>query len=89
MTLTVPCTWGCGATWALTGHSAHDGAQAMLQRIHEERECPRLTCECGHPIREHQTGEGMWTGFCYADASTDTDPTAQCKCESPTQEGGR
>ena len=46
-----------------------------------------MTCECGHPVNEHQTGEGAWTGFCYADASTPTDPTRQCKCEQPTPMG--
>jgi len=45
-----------------------------------------VICDCGHLISQHQTGEGVWTGFCYADASTDTDPTAQCKCENPTTE---
>lgn len=33
------------------------------------------TCECGHALSGHQTGEGPWTGFC-----ADHD----CKCESPT-----
>lgn len=32
-------------------------------------------CTCGHPLDEHQTGEGPWSGFCY-----DHD----CKCERPT-----
>lgn len=32
-------------------------------------------CSCGHPVREHQVGEGPWTGFC-----ADVD----CKCERPT-----
>ena len=32
------CTWGCGQTWGLTGHSGIDGARAMEQHIHE-REC--------------------------------------------------
>jgi hypothetical protein len=33
-------------------------------------------CSCGHPVAEHQTGTGPWTGFC-----ADTD----CKCESPAK----
>jgi len=81
-----PCTWGCGKKWPLTGHSGHDGGQSMARSVHEERECPRLTCACGHPVIEHQTGKGPWTGFCYADASTPTDPTRQCKCERPEVE---
>lgn len=37
------------------------------------------TCDCGHLITYHQTGEGAWTGFCYA--------SADCKCERPTTTG--
>lgn len=43
-----------------------------------------IDCECGHPIDQHQTGEGAWTGFCWGvvhnDVFNDDDP---CECERP------
>ncbi len=53
-------------------------------------------CTCGHPLTEHQTGEGPWTGFCYGtlkeiqDAPElilqGADPNEPCACEEPTLE---
>jgi len=83
----MPCTWGCGKTWPLTGHSGHDGGQGMARRIHEERECPRLICECGHRVDQHQTGEGPWTGFCYALPEDGQLTGEACQCERPTIDG--
>lgn len=34
-------------------------------------------CECDHPVMQHQTGDGPWTGMCYGD------PRQDCKCEGP------
>lgn len=34
-------------------------------------------CNCGHLFREHQTGEGPWTGFCGGN-------DAECECVWPT-----
>ena len=42
-------------------------------------------CRCGHRIADHQTGEGMWAGFCYGGL---TDPVNECKCESPENVDG-
>lgn len=41
---------------------------------------PKDLCDCGHRIDQHQTGEGAWAGFCYAD-------TTNCDCEQPTKDG--
>jgi hypothetical protein len=37
-----------------------------------------IDCDCGHPISEHQTGSGPWTGFCGQ---------SDCDCEQPTVNG--
>lgn len=39
------------------------------------------TCRCGHPVAGHQTGEGPWTGFCYATNAGDY--SSDCDCERP------
>lgn len=53
-------------------------------------------CDCGHPIDQHQTGDGPWTGFCYGtlreigDPIPDgLDPDEPCSCEGPMIDGVR
>ena len=41
------------------------------------------TCRCGHPFSRHQTGEGVWTGFCYA--MLEGGDLNDCKCERPEE----
>jgi hypothetical protein len=58
------------------------------------------TCDCGHLLTAHQTGEGPWTGFCGGTVGSMEDgdaiasclagglaATDPCACESPTVDG--
>lgn len=53
-------------------------------------------CRCGHPVADHQTGVGPWTGFCYGTlgqlgseyVTPGADPAEPCACESPVPDDG-
>jgi len=44
-------------------------------------------CDCGHAINAHQTGDGPWTGFCYALPKDGQLTGESCQCERPTIDG--
>jgi len=65
------------------GYATIDSGRIRERRAwrHERGWVEVQVCDCGHPVNEHQTGEGAWTGFCWTEDS--------CKCESPVVDGGK